>query len=176
MRGDVIVGQGGGSRLSSTSSESYGQPMATPVYRTPAVGGQHKGGGAVRRGASLEDTPIKIPKAASTEEKVAKEIKNGAGAVPTPPEVGSRLKAVLAGDASTVSTPGSVPLPPNPPPTPEGGVGGVPIPPPPPPALSGPTQAHLKRVNWEKLHGAEGTIWKEVSPGIELRCLQSQGR
>lgn len=71
-------------------------------------------------------------------------------------------------DTSAVSTPGGAPpLPPNPPPTPAVGVGGVPIaPPPPPPALLGSSssQSHLKRVNWEKLHGTEGTIWKEVSP------------
>ena len=65
------------------------------------------------------------------------------------------------GDVSAFSTPG-VPMPPNPPPTPQGG---IPIPPPPPPALPGGAAAHsnLKRVNWEKIHGTEGTIWREVS-------------
>ena len=65
-------------------------------------------------------------------------------------------------DASTVSTPG-VPMPPNPPPIPQGG---IPVPPPPPPALPGGAtesqKSNLKRVNWEKIHGTEGTIWREV--------------
>ena len=68
-------------------------------------------------------------------------------------------------ESSTVSTPGSgVLCPPNPPPTPQGGVGGVPVPPPPPPTLpgAGSSQTHLKRVNWEKVHSTEGTIWREV--------------
>ena len=66
-----------------------------------------------------------------------------------------------AGDISAFSTPG-VPMPPNPPPTPQGG---IPVPPPPPPALPGgaAAQSTLKRVNWEKIHGTEGTIWGEVS-------------
>ena len=66
----------------------------------------------------------------------------------------------VAADVSSVSTPG-VPLPPNPPPTPQGG---IPVPPPPPPALPGAAGggSNLKRVNWEKIHGTEGTIWKEV--------------
>ena len=66
-----------------------------------------------------------------------------------------------AGDISAFSTPG-VPMPPNPPPTPQGG---IPVPPPPPPALPGgaAAQSTLKRVNWEKIHGTEGTIWREVS-------------
>jgi hypothetical protein len=65
------------------------------------------------------------------------------------------------GDISAFSTPG-IPMPPNPPPTPQGG---IPIPPPPPPALPGgaAAQSTLKRVNWEKIHGTEGTIWREVS-------------
>ncbi len=67
-------------------------------------------------------------------------------------------------DTSVYSTPGGTPLPPNPPPTPHIGVGGIPIPPPPPPTLPG---GHgqtnkLKRVNWEKVQGTEGTIWSEV--------------
>ena len=65
------------------------------------------------------------------------------------------------GDISAFSTPG-IPMPPNPPPTPQGG---IPVPPPPPPALPGgaAAQSTLKRVNWEKIHGTEGTIWREVS-------------
>ena len=58
------------------------------------------------------------------------------------------------------STPATIPPPP---PTPEIGAGGVPIPPPPPPSL--PTaEPHLKRVNWQKMPKAEGTVWGEVSP------------
>ena len=69
-----------------------------------------------------------------------------------------------AHNISSTSTPGTIPLPPNPPPTPKGGVGGAPIPPPPPPCLPGTadTQSRLKRVNWEKIHNTEGTIWSEV--------------
>ena len=71
--------------------------------------------------------------------------------------------AAAAADVSTTSTPG-VPLPPNPPPTPQGG---IPVPPPPPPTLPGAAgvdshRSNLKRVNWEKIHGTEGTIWREV--------------
>ena len=71
---------------------------------------------------------------------------------------------VAAPNTSSISTPGTIPLPPNPPPAPQGGVGGVPIPPPPPPSLPGTTgtQSRLKRVNWEKIHDTEGTIWREV--------------
>lgn len=67
-------------------------------------------------------------------------------------------------ELSTISTPGGIPLPPNPPPTPHTGVGGIPVPPPPPPTLpGGASQAsRLRRVNWEKVHGTEGTIWGEV--------------
>ena len=80
-------------------------------------------------------------------------------ATPTP--------AGATADISTSSSPGAVPLPPVPPPTPQGGVNGVPVPPPPPPTLPGTSsQSHLKRVNWEKVPGAEGTIWREVcQPG-----------
>lgn len=72
-----------------------------------------------------------------------------------------------AGDVSAFSTPG-IPMPPNPPPTPQGG---IPVPPPPPPALPGgaaAAQSNLKRVNWEKIHGTEGTIWREVVTKIPI--------
>ncbi len=95
--------------------------------------------------------------------------------------IGQQLSRMLGGGASnrgdtpltdttsnesTVST-AEVPLPPPPPPTPQGGVGGVPVPPPPPPPslpVDSSAQAHLKRVNWEKIHSTEGTIWREVGP------------
>jgi hypothetical protein len=104
---------------------------------------------------SKDDEPVKIPKEESTPVKpVLKHIATSTpilGRSPKPP------------DTSTMSTPGGVPLPPNPPPTPVGGVGGIPVPPPPPPSLPGGQQgSNLKRVNWEKLYGTEGTIWKEV--------------
>ena len=61
-------------------------------------------------------------------------------------------------DASIVSSPqGGVSFSPNLP-----SILGSIVPPPPPPAFHGPTQSHFKRVNWEKIHGAEGTVWSEV--------------
>lgn len=109
-------------------------------------------GGAMRDEVGVE-TPVKV--SAESKEKVKQE-----ASVPSPP---SQALPRVDHAASIMSTPGTTPLPPNPPPTPASGVGGVPIPPPPPPALPGAAApSHLKRVNWEKLHGTEGTIWKEV--------------
>lgn len=114
--------------------------------------------GGAARGGSTEDAPVKIPKEEATPRKLEKK-----HIVTSTPVLSQSRPPFQAPDVSTMSTPGSVPLPPNPPPTPVGGVGGVPVPPPPPPSIPGAQQGHLKRVNWEKLHGAEGTIWKEVT-------------
>ena len=123
-------------------------------------------------GTNLEDASIKSPRVGDglsdgiKQQAAALRVEKNKESMPvlqTPLEAAaSRLKDPP--NASLMSTPGGVPLPPNPPPTPAGGVGGVPIPPPPPPALPGATQSHLKRVNWEKIHGGgEGTIWREVN-------------
>ena len=170
LDGEVMIGgHGPGSRLSSSSSgSSYstaGGIAAGGRGAAAAGGGRGQGGGGRGTGASagsggdeLEETPVKLPKSPERKSMPPK-------ATSTPVlSPSSRPPFQLLPDVSTMSTPGGVPLPPNPPPTPAGGVGGVPVPPPPPPALSQQQQqqAHLKRVNWEKLHGTEGTIWKEV--------------
>lgn len=161
VEGDVVVGGGGRLRLSSSSSgSSYGQPTGPTggVAHGGTAGGRGGGGfshmsAAGSRDGGVEDTPVKVLKSVETHEKLKKK-----------DEMVTKAPSSESGHAlSVLSTPGNPPLPPNPPPTPAGGVGGVPIPPPPPPTLPGAAApSHLKRVNWEKLQGTEGTIWKEV--------------
>lgn len=128
------------------------------------VGGEWGGGGSGGEGGGdggnvtqgLDRIANNSPRRQNSRERAEEAISH----LPTPTQTPlSGLKSIT--NASIVSTPG-VPLPPNPPPTPAGGVGAIPIPPPPPPTVPGDTHSHLKRVNWEKIHGTEGTIWREV--------------
>ena len=169
LEGEVILGRGAGSRLSSSSGSSYDQSIGGGAHGWGVnvggtsgggmrYGGSHEGvtmGGIHKEGVSAEEyIPTKIPNSKDVEKK-------NEAVLQTPSQTVSELNTPI--NNSTVSTPGGTSLLPNPPPTPAGGVGGIPIPPPLPPIVPGPpTQSHLKRVNWEKLHGTEGTIWKEV--------------
>ncbi len=122
------------------------------------IGGSFKERGSEKELTEKGDKKIKkSPRRQSSKEKA--ELKTSSQSFQTP---------IQTPNTSTMSTPEAVPLPPNPPPTPATGVGGVPIPPPPPPAFSAETHSNLKRVNWEKINGAEGTIWKEVN--FHLLC------
>ena len=154
LEGEFAVRSRLSSSSSSSSSHAGGSDMAAAsrvVGGAPTPTRREVGGGAKRN----DDVPIKIPKEEVTPAKpVLRHL------VTSTPILGHSIPAQ---DSSAMSTPGGVPLPPNPPPTPIGGVGGVPVPPPPPPALPGAQQGHLKRVNWEKLYGTEGTVWKEVT-------------
>lgn len=147
---------GRGSRLSSSSSGSS-HTHSTGGEASGVVGGAPTRRDIGARSSSKEDVPVKIPREEATPVKPAEK-----RLITTSTPILSRPSYQVP-DSSTMSTPGSVPLPPNPPPTPVGGVGGVPVPPPPPPAVPGGQQGHLKRVNWEKIYGTEGTIWKEVT-------------
>lgn len=158
LDGEVMVG-GRGSRLSSSSSgSSHTHSTGGEGGASGVVGGaptrREVGSGA--RSSSWEDVPVKIPKGETTPVKPAEK-----RYITTSTPI--LRPSYQVPDSSIISTPGGVTLPPNPPPTPVGGVGGVPVPPPPPPAIPGGQQGHLKRVNWEKLYGTEGTIWKEVT-------------
>lgn len=177
-----VVGRGGALRLSSSSSESsYGQTAGGVAYggagevggtweRGVAHGGAREVGGprerdvaAVVGAGTPEDVPVKITRPAGMQEMIKAHVKEKEAVVQMSSQLAMGLTPPPRHETSVMSTPGGVPLPPNPPPTPTAGVGGVPIPPPPPPALPGVMQSHLKRVNWEKIHGTEGTIWKEVN-------------
>lgn len=150
LEGEFVVR----SRLSSSSSSSSHAGSSDATAASRVVGGAPKGKEAGSGAKRSDDIPVKMPKEEVTPAKPV--LRHLATSTPI---LGRSLPAQ---DSSAMSTPGGVPLPPNPPPTPIGGVGGVPVPPPPPPALPGAQQGHLKRVNWEKLYGTEGTIWKEV--------------
>lgn len=159
-----MIGRGNRFRLSSSSSSgsSYStggvaQGVVSPEVMSGALIREAGRSGAQKRGC-LEDEPVKIPSKAATQKL------NSDVLTSTPISSLSTRPPFQLPDASIMSTPGGVPFPPNPPPTPVGGVGGVPVPPPPPPSIPGVQQGHLKRVNWEKLHGTDGTIWKEASP------------
>lgn len=163
MEGDVLAGR---SRLSSSSSgSSHAQYEGGTSGSVGGALARRPVGAAVGRDGK-EDSPVKIPKGEITPRMPEKK-----DVITSTPISSLPRPSFQVPDSSVMSTPGGVPLPPNPPPTPVGGVGGVPVPPLPPPTIPGVQQAHLKRVNWEKLHGTEGTIWKEVTAS---RC-QSQG-
>ena len=149
QRESVHREQQGGS-FGSEAPGSGGRGGGTGGGEGGAGAGNGRGGGQ-QTGKGVDQKIDKSP----TRQKVKMEPPLS----PTKPPLQSPTKTP---NSSMMSTPGAVPLPPNPPPTPATGVGGVPIPPPPPPAFSAESKSHLKRVNWEKISGAEGTIWKEV--------------